>query len=251
MTPTLTLGFWPFSYLGGLTAAPTIATSNTAGPQWSAAEIKLGNVQAFGFGLKNVDLKVVSADTWQGTATLVLPTPNQFGFTVGIGLKNGASTTWRAASPGSTSRSPTAYSCSRSRSRAAAAGSPGRDVGLTAGPQVAGHAAITINGTVIYTPGNIWVLEATGNAKLGGQFDLGNADVKYISDGTLMLKGSVDWNADLAKLNGAISGWVEGTRRSTSRAGCRRASTSGSARCAPAPTGSSRTSGSPPVSTST
>ena len=33
VTPTLTLGFWPFSYLGGLTAAPTIATSNSAGPQ--------------------------------------------------------------------------------------------------------------------------------------------------------------------------------------------------------------------------
>ena len=63
VTPTLTLGFWPFSYLGGLTAAPTIATSNSTGPQWSSTEIKLGNVQAFGFGLKNVDLKVVSADT--------------------------------------------------------------------------------------------------------------------------------------------------------------------------------------------
>ena len=80
------------------------------------------------------------------------------------------------------------------------------------GPQVAGHAAITINGSVSYTPGNIWVLEATGNAKLGGQFDLGNADVKYISNGTLMLKGSVDWNEDLAKVTGTISGWVEDTK---------------------------------------
>ncbi len=85
VTPTLTLGFWPFSYLGGLTAAPTIATSNSAGPQWSSAEIKLGNVQAFGFGLKNVDLKVVSDDTWQGTATLVLPTPTSSGSRSGLG----------------------------------------------------------------------------------------------------------------------------------------------------------------------
>ena len=65
VTPSY-FGFWPFSYLGGLTAAPTIATSNSAGPQWSSTEIKLGDVQAFGFGLKNVDLKVVSDDTWQG-----------------------------------------------------------------------------------------------------------------------------------------------------------------------------------------
>jgi len=76
---------------------------------------------------------------------------------------------------------------------------------------VAGKAAITINGSVSYTPGNIWVLEATGNAKLGGRFDLGNADVKYISDGTFLIKGSVDWNAVLAKLTGTISGWVEGS----------------------------------------
>ena len=53
----------------------------------ASAEIKIGDVQAFGFGLKDVDLKLVSTDTWQGTATLVLPTPNRFGFTIGVGFR--------------------------------------------------------------------------------------------------------------------------------------------------------------------
>ena len=63
-----------------------------------------------------------------------------------------------------------------------------------------------------YTPGNIWVLDAIGTAKLGGQLELGNADVKYISDGTFEFKGGVDWNEDLAKVTGTISGWVEDTK---------------------------------------
>ncbi len=213
VTPTLTLGFWPFSYLGGLTAAPTIATSNSAGPQWSSTEIKLGDVQAFGFGLKNVDLKVVSADTWQGTATLVLPTPNQFGITIGIGLKNGGLDYLAGGVTGlNISIADGVFLQSISLSGGGSGLPWTGNVGLSAGPQVAGHAAITINGSVSYTPGNIWVLDATGNAKLGGHFDLGNADVKYISNGTLMLKGSVDWNEDLAKVTGTISGWVEDTK---------------------------------------
>jgi hypothetical protein len=213
VTPTLTLGFWPFSYLGGLTAAPTIATSNSTGPQWSATEIKLGNVQAFGFGLKNVDLKVVSDDTWQGTATLVLPTPNQFGFTVGIGLKNGGLDYLAGGVTGLNISIADGVFLQSITLSGGGSGIPWTgNVGLSAGPQVAGHAAITINGSVSYTPGNLWVLEAMGNAKLGGHFDLGNADVKYISNGTFMVKGSVDWNAVLAKLTGSISGWVEGSR---------------------------------------
>ena len=213
VTPTLTLGFWPFSYLGGLTAAPTIATNNSTGPQWSATEIKLGNVQAFGFGLKNVDLKVVSDDTWQGTATLVLPTPNQFGFTVGIGLKNGGLDYLAGGVTGLNISIADGVFLQSITLSGGGSGIPWTGmVGLTAGPQVAGRAAITINGSVSYTPGNLWVLEAMGNAKLGGRFDLGNADVKYISNGTVMVKGSADWNAVLAKLTGSISGWVEGSQ---------------------------------------
>ena len=142
----------------------------------------------------------------------MLPTPNQFGFTVGIGLQNGSLNYLAGGVTGlNISIADGIFLQSISLSGGGSGVAWTGNVGLTAGPQVAGHAAITINGAVSYTPGNTWVLEATGNAKLGGQFDLGDADVKYISDGTLMLKGSVDWNAVLAKLTGTISGWVQGS----------------------------------------
>jgi hypothetical protein len=212
VTPTLTLGFWPFSYLGGLTAAPTIATSTTGGPQWASAEIKLGNVQAFGFGLKNVDLKIVSADTWQGSATLVLPTPSGFGFTIGIGLKNGALNYLKGGVAGlNVPLVDGIFLQSIALSGGGSGGPWDGTIGLTAGPQVAGKAAVSITGDVIYTPGNIWVLEVTGTAKLGDTFKLANADIKYISTGTFELKGSVSMNAVLATLTGSISGWVQGT----------------------------------------
>ena len=174
VTPTLTLGFWPFSYLGGLTAAPTIATNNSAGPQWSATEIKLGNVQAFGFALKNVDLKVVSDDTWQGTATLVLPTPNQFGFTVGIGLKNGGLDYLAGGVTGLNISIADGVFLQSITLSGGGSGIPWTGmIGLTAGPQVAGHAAITINGSVSYTPGNIWVLDAMRKRQARRPFRLG------------------------------------------------------------------------------
>jgi hypothetical protein len=212
ITPTLTLSFWPFSYLGGLTAAPTIATTNAGGPQWSAVEIKLGNVQAFGFGLKDVDLKIVSANTWQGSATLVLPTPNHFGFTLGIGLKNGSLDYLKG---GVTGLNISLVDGIFLQSIALSGGGSGvpwdGTIGLTAGPQVAGKSAVSITGDVIYTPGNTWTLEVTGNAKLGGTFKAANADVKYISDGTLEFKAGVSLNAVIATLNGSINGWIQGT----------------------------------------
>jgi hypothetical protein len=213
VTPTVTLGFWPFSYLGGLTGAPTITTSNSTTPQWSSLEIKINSVQAFGFGLNNVDLKVTSANTWQGTATLVLPTPNKFGFTIGLGLKNGS---LNYLAGGVTGLNVSLVDGIFLQSISLSGGGSGvpwtGNIGLTAGPTVAGKAAITMNGAVSYTPGNTWVLDVTGNAKLGGHFDIGNAEVKYISNGTLLVNGSTDWNAVLAKLTGSISGWVEGTQ---------------------------------------
>lgn len=212
MTPTLTLGFWPFSYLGGLTAAPTITTSITGGPQWGAAEIKLGSVQAFGFGLKDVDLKIVSANTWQGTATLVLPTPSGFGITIGIGLKNGQLNYLKG---GVTGLNEPLVDGIFLQSLALSGGGSGvpwdGTIGLTAGPQVAGKSALAVTGDVIYTPGNVWTLEVTGTAKLGGTFKLANADIKYISTGTFELKGGVSINADVATLNGTINGWIQGT----------------------------------------
>jgi hypothetical protein len=212
ITPTLTLSFWPFSYLGGLTAAPTIATTNGGGPQWSAVEIKLGNVQAFGFGLKDVDLQIVSENTWQGSATLVLPTPNHFGFTIGIGLKNGSLDYLKG---GVTGLNVALVDGIFLQSIALSGGGSGvpwdGTIGLTAGPQVAGKSAVEITGDVIYTPGNTWVLEVTGNAKLGGTFKAANADVKYISDGTFEFKAGVSINAVVATLNGSINGWVQGT----------------------------------------
>ena len=104
-------------------------------------------MQAFGFGLKNVDLKVVSADTWQGTATLVLPTPNQFGFTIGIGLKNGGLDYLAGGVTGLNISIADGVFLQSITLSGGGSGIPWTgNVGLTAGPQVAGHAAITING---------------------------------------------------------------------------------------------------------
>jgi len=141
----------------------------------------------------------------------VLPTPSGFGFTIGIGLKNGALNYLKAASPASTCRSWTDLPAVDSAVGGGSGGPWDGTIGLTAGPQVAGKAAVSITGDVIYTPGNIWVLEVTGTAKLGDTFKLANADIKYISTGTFELKGSVSMNAVLATLTGSISGWVQGT----------------------------------------
>ncbi len=212
VTPTLTLKLWPFNYLGGVTATPSVTVSNTAPPQWSSFEVKIGSVQAFGFGLKNVDLKIVSDNTWQGSATIVLPTPNNFGFTLGIGLKNGNLDYLKGGVTGLNIALVDGIFLQSLALSGGGAGVPwDGTIGLTAGPQVAGKSAVAITGDVIYTPGNTWSLEVKGNAKLGGLFNAANADVKYISDNTLTLSASVGIDASIASLTGGINGWIQGT----------------------------------------
>ena len=213
VTPTLSFGFWPFNYLGSLTASTQFNTSNLSGPQFGGIEIKFDSIQALGFGLKDVDFKYTSQNTWQGSATLVLPFTPPFGVTIGVGLQDGSLSDFKGGVTGL--NTPIGGGIFLQSIAFESGGQPpllDGTLGFSAGPEVAGKAAVTFDGTLKYTFGDPWAIEVDGDAKVGGEFSLANAYARYISTGTFEFGGAVNWDLGVGSINGSIGGWIEGTQ---------------------------------------
>ena len=83
-------------------------------------------------------------------------------------------------------------------------------VGFSAGPSVAGKTAVSVNGTFKAKLADPLVFEVNGNAKLADKFSLGNVFMRYSSNGLFELGGKLNWDLEVAYVNGEVNGFVDG-----------------------------------------
>ena len=211
VSPTFKLDFWPFNYFGALTATTAFATANDEGSDFNSLEVAVDKIAALGIELKDVSVKWQQGTSWSGGATLSLRFAKAYSIGAGFGLKNGDFDFLRgslgginaAVSPGVFLQS---IGFEVERNPFTLAG----NVVFSAGPQVAGKKAVTVGGGFKAVLDDPFVIELNGNAKLVDRFDLGEAFLRYSSDGLFELGGKVEWDLKVAYANGQVSGFVDG-----------------------------------------
>ncbi|HVY78006.1 MAG TPA: hypothetical protein VG898_05830 [Solirubrobacterales bacterium] len=213
VNPTFKLGFWPFNYFGAVTAAAGFTADNDHGSDFTQLEIKVGKLEALGVELKDVSIKWKEGGSWAGTATLTLRFASSYSLTAGLGLKEGDLDFLKGAVGNlNVAVSPGVYLQSIGfgveRNPLALSGT----VGFSAGPSVAGKTAVSVNGTFKAKLDDPLVFEVNGNAKLADKFSLGNVFLRYSSDGLFELGGKLDWDLEVAYVNGEVNGFVDGLR---------------------------------------
>jgi hypothetical protein len=211
VSPMFKLDFWPFNYLGAVTATTAFATDNDSGSDFNTLEVAVDRLAALGIELKDVSVKWKEGSSWSGGATITLRFAKAYSLGAGFGLKDGGFDFLKgsvgglnaAVSPGVFLQS---IGFEVQRNPLSLAG----DVGFSAGPQVAGEKAVTVNGGFKAVLDDPFVLELNGKAKLVDRFDLGEAFLRYSSDGLFELGGKVEWDMKVAYASGQVSGFVDG-----------------------------------------
>ena len=213
VNPTFKLEFWPFNYFGSVSAAAGFTADNDHGSNFSQLEIKVAKLEALGVELKDVSIKWKEGGTWAGAATISVRFASPYSLTAGIGLKEGDLDFLKGAvgnlnvivSPGVYLQS---IGFGVERNPLTLSGT----VGFSAGPSIAGKTAVSVNGTFKAKLADPLVFEVNGNAKLADKFSLGNVFMRYSSNGLFELGGKVDWDLDVAYVNGQVNGFVDGLR---------------------------------------
>ena len=211
VNPTFKLEFWPFNYVGSVSVAAGFTADNDHGSNFSQLEIKVAKLEAAGVELKDVSIKWKEGGTWSGSATLTLRFASAYSLTAGIGLKDGDLASLNGAVGNlNVAVSPGVYLQSIGfgweRNPLALSGT----VGFSAGPSVAGKTAVSVNGTFKAKLDDPLVFEVNGNAKLADKFSLGNVFMRYSSNGLFELGGKLNWDLEVAYVNGEVNGFVDG-----------------------------------------
>jgi len=212
VTPTFKLDFWPFNYLGAITTSTSLTTSNDHGANFSSFDLKIPKVEALALTLTNVSLHYQDSGTWSGSVTATLNFAKKLTVGAGFGIKNGDFDSLTASVGNLNTPIGTGIylqSLGFGIQRTPALTLSG-SIGVSGGPSVAGKTAVSVNGTVKATLADPFVIEVSGNAKLGGKFTIGQAFLRYSSFGLFEFGGSADWSLGPLGVNGSVNGWVAG-----------------------------------------
>jgi hypothetical protein len=211
LKPTLRLSFWPFSYLGAITATPTFKSDNDHGADFSGLEIKVDKVSALGIELKDVSVKYAGPGSWGGSAKVVLHFAKTYTVGAGFGIKNGGFDYLNGSVGGINQLIGTGIYLQKlgfsvKQNPLTLQGT----IGLSAGPSLAGKKAVTFDGGVTATLGEPFVIQVDGAAKLADQFEIGQAFLRYSSTGLFEFGGHVHLGISSIYLDGGVTGWVAG-----------------------------------------
>jgi len=211
LTPTLKLDFWPFNYFGAITTSTTFTTDNDHGVDFTGMYLKLAKIDVLALSLKDVELRWIQGNTWSGGAKVVLRFGKTYEVGAGFGIKNGEFDFLRG-SVGGLNQPIGAGVFLQSigfgvvRDPLTLMGT----IGLSAGPQVAGAQAITVNGQVKAVLADPWIAEISGYAKVANRFELGSAFVRYSSTGLFEFGAKANWRMWRLGMYGNVYGWVDG-----------------------------------------
>jgi len=209
--PALKLGFWPFTYFGTTTVTTGFTTDNDGGSNFDALAIKLAKVTALGIELKDVSLAYGPNNTWGGGATVVLKFSKPYEVSAAFGLREGSFDYLRGAVSGlNVAVGPGVF---LQRIGFGVTRDPLKLEGtarFSAGPQLFGVQLVSVDGVFRAVLDDPWVVELTGVAKLVNRFNLANAFIRYSSTGLFELGGDLDWDLEVASINGHVFGFVDG-----------------------------------------
>ena len=82
--------------------------------------------------------------------------------------------------------------------------------GFSAGPSLAGKKAVTVGGGFKAVLADPFVVEVNGEARVADRFKLGEAFVRYSSDGLFEVAGKIDWSLGPGYVEGRVLGFVDG-----------------------------------------
>ncbi len=210
VTPTLKLDFFPFNYFGALTVNTAFITDNEHGASFNSLEIKASKLNVLALELKDVDLKYQETGTWSGSASVVLNFADKLTVGAGFGIKQGKF----AFLKGSVGNLNTAigegiFLQGLGFEFAVNPTTLKGQIELSAGPQIAGKTALTMDGGVTAVLADPWVVEVDGDAKVVKQ-ELASAFVRFNSIGLFEFGGHVHWSLDAIYVDGTVGGWVAG-----------------------------------------
>ena len=209
--PALKLGFWPFTYFGTTTVTTGFTTDNDGGSNFDALAIKLAKVTALGIELKDVSLAYGPNNTWGGGATVVLRFSKPYEISAAFGLREGDFDFLRGSLTGlNVAVGPGIF---LQRIGFGVTRDPLKLEGnarFSAGPQLFGVQLVSVDGVFTAVLDDPFVVDLTGVAKLVNRFELANAFVRYSSTGLFELGGDLDWDLEVASINGHVFGFVDG-----------------------------------------
>ena len=88
VTPTFKLDFFPLNYFGAISVSGSFTTDNDHGANFSGLELKIPKADVLGLELKDVDVKYVDSGTFSGSAKVVLKFDDNLTVGAGYGIKN-------------------------------------------------------------------------------------------------------------------------------------------------------------------
>ena len=208
---TLRLGFWPFNYFGAITVPTGFVTDNNQGPKFNGLGIKLDRISALGVELKDVNAQWRAGGSWSGGATLVLRFAKAYSVGAAFGIKDGdfdhlfgsVGNLNAAIGPGIFLQT---IGFGVTRNPLTLAGT----AGFSAGPSLAGKKAVTVGGGFKAVLADPFVVEVNGEARVADRFKLGEAFVRYSSDGLFEVAGKIDWSLGPGYVEGRVLGFVDG-----------------------------------------
>jgi hypothetical protein len=209
--PTFRLNFWPFKYVGILTATGLFVSDNDNGPAWDGLEVKLDDVPVPGLMLEDVFFKYRNASSWAGGLKVTLPFLTRYSFEGAFGIKQedfdylrfGVGNLNIQVLPGIYLQRIAA------EVRRNPWGLRGQ-AGFTGGPEIQDKKALSIDGIFTALLDDPMVFQLEGKAKIADKWELGEAFLRYSTDGLFELGGKAVWNLQIGYVNGQIAGWVSG-----------------------------------------
>jgi hypothetical protein len=205
------------SVLGGVSGKLKLGANNEDGPALDHFELEASGLSLDGhLGIDAVLLKykrTSAGDLWEGGAMLAIPRPGTTMKVQGrLGILNGKFHSAAVAVDGLNQY--LAYGVFLQRLRASVAVDPlslSGGIGLSAGPQVLGKQAISVDGDGTATFGNPQIYEVSGNLKVA-EAQMASGHLSFRSNGLIEFGGELGLDKDGFKAEVSADGWVDGLK---------------------------------------
>jgi len=205
------------SALGGASGKLELAATNEDGPKLNQFKIEASGLSLGGrLGINGVLLnyeRTSAGDRWEGGATLAIPRPGSPLLVHGkLAILNGKFSSASAEVDGINQS--LAYGVFLQRLRAAVAVDPlslSGGIGLSAGPQILGREAVSIDGDGKATFGDPHVYEVSGKVRVV-EAEIASGYLNYRSSGLVEFGGKLGIDKSGFKASVSADGWIDGLR---------------------------------------
>jgi hypothetical protein len=203
------------SIFGGVTGDADLQLTNQAGLRLDTLKVGAKQAQLGPLEAKDISFSYRYQDgggRWEGAATVGFPT--KFPYTIGadVVVDNGNFSSAKAEIAGINKLIGEGIFLQRLRfSVGWDPFSLGGGMGVSAGPAIEGHEAVSLDGDMSYRSGNPSEFTLSGQLK-AVEVQLASAEVRYRTSGQLDFKGDLDFERAGFGITASLNGFVDGSR---------------------------------------